>query len=96
MTGVGVYPSFSSMTISTPLPAKTSTAVYKAGSESACVSMPMNKGPLVLLALRYSQIAWLIARIWFSLKLLFSEDPLCPEVPKLTCCAASWGSGCWV
>ncbi len=33
---------------------------------------------------RYSQIACVIARIWFSLKLPEREDPRCPLVPNLT------------
>ena len=36
--GVGVYPNPRSIMVSIPLPARTSSAVAKAGSESACVS----------------------------------------------------------
>jgi hypothetical protein len=39
----------------------TSIAVTHAGSESACVSRPMNSGPSTPWAARYSQMAWLVA-----------------------------------
>jgi hypothetical protein len=39
--GVGVTASFRWMTVSTPLAARTSSAVRCAGAESACVSLPM-------------------------------------------------------
>ena len=43
--GVGVYSSSFESISSTPLAASTSTALLKAGVESACVSMPRNSGP---------------------------------------------------
>ena len=49
MTGVGVTPSSGWMIVSTPLAASTSSAVCCAGPESACVSLPMNSGPSILL-----------------------------------------------
>jgi hypothetical protein len=45
--GVGVYPSLPSIITVTSLAASTSSAVVKAGSESACVSLPMYNGPLM-------------------------------------------------
>ena len=41
MTGVGVKPSARWMIVSTPLPARTSSATDCAGPETACVSLPM-------------------------------------------------------
>ena len=52
MTGVGVYPPRSSIITSTSLPANTSRALAKAGSDSAWVSIPMNSGPVMPLRLR--------------------------------------------
>src|SRR5208282_3299763 len=51
MTGVGVYPPRSSIIASTSLAANTSSALVRAGSESACVSMPTNSGPVMPLRL---------------------------------------------
>ena len=48
MTGVGVTPSSRWMNVSTPLAARTSSAVRCAGPESACVSLPMYSGPSML------------------------------------------------
>ena len=93
-TGVGVKPSRASTMTSTPLAARTSSAVAKAGFESACVSNPMNRGPSIPACLRWRQIAWVIARMWSSLKAASSEEPRCPEVPNTTRCAATDGSGC--
>ena len=42
--------------------------------------------PIASWMARYSQIAWVVARMWSSLKLDFSEEPRCPEVPKATRC----------
>src|SRR5262245_44184822 len=42
---------------------------------------------------RYSQIAWVMARMCASLKEPRSEEPRCPLVPKLARCAGSPGSG---
>jgi hypothetical protein len=58
------------------MPANTSMAVANAGSERAWVSMPMKRGPVMSFDFLYSQMAWLMARIWSSLKLLLKEDPL--------------------
>jgi hypothetical protein len=38
-------------------------------------------------------MAWVMARMWFSLKLDSKEEPRWPEVPKLTRWAATAGSG---
>ena len=46
------------------------------------------------LAARYSQIAWVVARMWSSLNVAVNADPRCPDVPNDTRCAASPGSGC--
>ena len=45
-------------------------------------------------AARYSQIAWLVAAMWSSLNVVCSDEPRCPEVPKLTRCSATETSGC--
>ena len=50
--GVGVYSSFIASIVSTPLAASTSSALRSAGSDSACVSMPMNSGPSMPLPAR--------------------------------------------
>ena len=93
IAGVGVYsPPFDIMT-STPLAASTSSALSKAGLDSACVSKPMNSGPDIPSCRRYRQIAWVIASTCASLKVLSKDDPRCPEVPKATRWAATWGSG---
>ena len=42
----------------------------------------MNNGPVICLLARYSQIAWVIARICASFKLALSELPRWPLVPK--------------
>ena len=67
-----------------------------AGSERPWVSLPRNRGPVMFLACLYSQIAWLMARMWSSLKLFFRGDPRCPEVPKSTRWPGSETSGLWV
>ena len=48
--GVGVYPRSQSILHSTPLAARTSSALAKAGSESACVSLARNSGPVAVSA----------------------------------------------
>ena len=45
--GVGVYRSAESIMATTSLAASTSSADTHAGSESPCVSRPMNNGPVV-------------------------------------------------
>ena len=51
-TGVGVYSSPCAIITSTSLAAITSSALVSAGTESACVSIPRNKGPSMLCCLR--------------------------------------------
>jgi len=58
--------------------------------------MPKNRGPLIARATLYSHTAWVTARMCSSLKLRRREEPLWPEVPKLTACVGSMGSGCCV
>jgi hypothetical protein len=48
MTGVGVTPESRWMMVSTPFAASTSRAVRCAGSDSACVSFPMQSGPSIV------------------------------------------------
>ena len=52
LAGVGVNSPPAASIISTPFAAKTSTALICAGSESACVSMPTNSGPLIPASVR--------------------------------------------
>src|SRR3990172_5245594 len=92
-TGVGVYPPPRSIITSTPLAASTSRAVPNAGSESAWVSIPRNRGPVMCRRLRYRQIAWVMARIWASLNPHRREEPRWPDVPKETRCSRTAGSG---
>ena len=94
--GVGVYPPRESTSTRTPLAASTSSALAVAGSESACVSAPRYSGPSMPWPARYSQIAWVVARMWSSLNVAVKADPRCPDVPKDTRCATSPGSGCTV
>ena len=93
--GVGVNRSRESMSTVTPLAANTSSADAVAGPLSAWVSAPRNSGPSMPLPARYSQIAWLVATMWSSLNVVFSDEPRCPLVPKLTRCSTTPGSGCW-
>src|SRR5271169_1736265 len=51
-----------------PFAASTSSAVRCAGADSAWVSFPIYKGPSIPCPLRYSQIAWVIARMCASVK----------------------------
>jgi len=61
--GVGVYPPRASTMTRTPLAASTSSALTWAGSDSAWVSAPRYSGPSIPPAARYSQIAWVVARM---------------------------------
>ena len=92
--GVGVYPPRASTMTRTSLAASTSSALTCAGSESACVSAPRYSGPSIPWVARYSQIAWVVARMWSSLNVAVNADPRCPDVPNDTRCPASPGSGC--
>ena len=92
--GVGVYPPRASTMTMTSLAASTSSALTCAGSDSACVSAPRYSGPSILWLARYSQIAWVVARMWSSLNVAVKADPRCPDVPNDTRCTGSPGSGC--
>ena len=72
------------MRISTSLAASTSSAETHAGSDRPWVSLAMNSGPSVPCIVRYSTIAWVVARMWNSLNEVFRLVPRCPEVPKAT------------
>ena len=74
--GVGVYSSPCAIMTSTPFAASTSSALARAGTERACVSMPRNSGPSIFCCLRYRQIAWVMARICDSLKALSNETAM--------------------
>ena len=58
--GVGVYSSSAAVMTSTPLAARTSSALANAGADRAWVSNPMNSGPSMPRCLRYAQMAWVI------------------------------------
>jgi hypothetical protein len=73
--GVGVKPSPVCTRACTPWAASTSKAVSRAGTDSACVSMPTNTGPVTPCSRRYSTKAWVTARMWFSLKAVLREEP---------------------
>ena len=73
--GVGVKRSAASTMVVTPLPASTSSAVAHAGSLRAWVSRPMNSGPSMPCSRRYSQIAWVVARMCASLNDVVSDVP---------------------
>ena len=45
------------------------------------------------LARRYSQMAWVMARMWASVKVPLSGVPRWPLVPKITRCVGSSKSG---
>ncbi len=90
ITGVGVYSSPLCIKTLILLATRTSSEVLKAGSERACVSNPRYKGPLILLADLYSQMAWIIAAICSSLNVPFREEPLWPDVPNKTGFLISW------
>ena len=77
----------------TPLAASTRSAVFSAGAESAWVSAPMYSGPLMPAPARYSQTAWVIARICASLNVLSRLLPRWPLVPNDTRWRGSAGSG---
>jgi len=91
--GVGVHESRASTCTSTPAAASTSRAERKAGSDSAWVSRPMNRGPSVPCPRRYSTIAAVIATMCASLNAESSADPRWPLVPNTTRCAGSSRSG---
>ncbi len=93
--GVGVYRSAESTSTTTSLAASTSSAETQAGSDSPWVSRPMNNGPVVPCAARYSAMAWVVARMCASLNAPSRLEPRCPEVPNATCWAMSSGSG-WI
>src|SRR5262249_3700139 len=84
-SGAGVRQAAESIMATTSLAASTSSADTQAGSERPCVSRPMNNGPLVPCAARYSTMAWVIARMWASLNAPPSADPRWPDVPNATC-----------
>jgi hypothetical protein len=50
--GVGVKPFCASVSTATPWAASTASAVWKAGSDRAWLSRPMNSGPSMPAALR--------------------------------------------
>jgi nicotinate phosphoribosyltransferase len=50
-------------------------AVEVAGPESAWLSAPRNSGPSVPWSARYSQMAWVMARMWSRLKAVSRLDP---------------------
>ncbi len=91
--GVGVYPSRLSMSTSTPLAPRTSSAEVHAGSLRPWVSLARNSGPSVPWAARYSTIAWVVARMCHSLNAVRRLEPRWPDVPKLTRWSISPGSG---
>ena len=88
-----MYSSPSAIITSTPLAASTSSALVRAGTERAWVSMPRNSGPSIVCSLRYRQMAWLMARMWDSLNDFSNAEPRCPEVPNMTRCSGTEGSG---
>ena len=81
------------MRVSMPAAARTSRAVRHAGSLRACVSRPMNRGPLMPWEARYSMIAAVMAMMCASLNLPSNEAPRWPDVPNATRCPTSVGSG---
>jgi hypothetical protein len=91
--GVGVKPSRESTITSTPLATSTSRAVRQAGSERPWVSRPRNSGPVIPALARCSAIAWLMARMWASLKAPSRLEPRWPEVPNVTRWSARETSG---
>ncbi len=83
--GVGVNRSAPSIIATTSLAASTSSADTQAGSDNACVSRPMNSGPVVPAAARYSTMACVVARMCASLNAASRLEPRCPDVPNATC-----------
>ncbi|ETB23571.1 hypothetical protein O973_03360 [Mycobacterium avium subsp. avium 11-4751] len=59
----------------TSFAASTSSADTQAGSDRPCVSRPMNNGPEMPCAARYSTMAWVIARMCASLNAPASAEP---------------------
>ena len=57
------------------------------------MSAPTNSGPSVPSLVRYSTIAWVVAAMWSSLKVVDSDEPRCPDVPNATACSGFDGSG---
>ena len=92
-TGVGTKSSRESTRTCTPLATSTSMAVFLAGPDSAWVSEPRYSGPVTPAFLRYSAMAWEMAMMWASLNEVFRDDPRWPEVPKMTRCSGTSGSG---
>ena len=91
--GVGTK-SISESTIAvTPLPARTSRTVTRAGWDKACVSWPTKIGPVAPNWPRPSQIACVIAATCKSVKVPFKDVPRWPDVPKDTSCVGSVISG---
>ena len=91
--GVGVYRSAASTSTRTPLAASTSSAVVQAGSLRAWVSRARKSGPPMPAAARWSQMAWVVAAMWSSLKAPSRDEPRWPEVPNATRWPMSAGSG---
>ena len=77
----------------TPLATRTSSADFQAGSERAWVSRPMRSGPSTPTDERYSQMAWVVARMWASLNAVLRLDPRCPDVPNTTISSGFVASG---
>ena len=93
IAGVGVGSSLIASITSTLLAASTSSALAHAGADSACVSTPMNSGPAIPAARRWSHRAWVIASTCHSLYDPSKAEPRWPDVPKATRCAGTVGSG---
>src|ERR1017187_2033874 len=86
-------PSLACRCVCTPLAASTSSVVCCAGAESAWVSLPRQSGPMMPACVRYSAIAWAMARMYASLKLPLMALPRWPLVPKATRWLGSLTSG---
>ena len=52
------------------------------GALAAWVSLPMKTGPVIFWAWRYSQMAWVMARMWASVNVPSNGVPRWPLVPK--------------
>ena len=77
----------------TPLAASTSSAVAQAGSDRPWVSRPTNSGPSKPCAARYSQMAWVVARMCASLNAASRLEPAVPGRAERDLLATSAGSG---
>ena len=75
------------------VPTSTSSAVVCAGPLSACVSAPMNSGPVMPCDARYSTMACVMARMWSSLNAVLKAEPRWPDVPNATRCSGIETSG---